>query len=91
MVSNISSEELEARLHHKDIVRTVALGCLGIGCVKRVSWTRASTWKRRDLRLTEIRYMVEEGGQTIAVGLRQQGKLTCGEGARERKIIRADI
>lgn len=35
--------------------------------------------------------MAEEGRQTKAVGMRQQGSWTCWEGARERKITWAKI
>ncbi|KAI2646403.1 hypothetical protein H4Q32_030397 [Labeo rohita] len=47
--------EAEDRLQHADIVGTVAQGRLGLGCVTRISWSKADPKERRSMVQREVR------------------------------------
>lgn len=83
--------EAEVRLHHSDIVGTVAQGRLGLGCSTRVSWNNADPKKRRTMVQMEVRKAEEEVRHVKAVAMKKQGSWTKWEGVRGRALTWQDI
>ncbi|KAK0139194.1 hypothetical protein N1851_024122 [Merluccius polli] len=55
--ANRALREAEDRLHHADIVGSVAQGRLGLGCSTKVSWVKANPKERRGMVQREVRDM----------------------------------
>lgn len=83
--------EAEDRLHHADIVGTVAVGRLGLGCSTRISWKKADPKERRGMVQREVRKAEEETRHVKAVAMKKQGSWTRWEGVRERALTWQDI
>ena len=84
-------KEAEDRLHHADIVGSVAQGRLGLGCFTRTSWNKADPKERRGLVQKEVRRVEEESRHVKAVAMNKQGSWTRWESARERALTWQDI
>lgn len=83
--------EAEDRLHHADIVGSVAQGRLGLGCSTRPNWQQAHPKERRCMVQREVRKVEEESRQVKAVAMNKQGSWTKWESVRERALTWQDI
>lgn len=82
--------EAEDRLHHADIVGSVAQGRLGLGCSTRSSWQQADPKEQRSVQ-REVQKAEEESRQVKAIAMNKQGRWTKWEIVRERALTWQDI
>ncbi|XP_061778568.1 uncharacterized protein LOC133569990 [Nerophis ophidion] len=83
--------EAEDRLHHADIVGSVAQGRLGLGCSSRTNWNKANPKERRGLVQREVRKAEEESRHVKAVTMNKQGSWTRWESVKDRSLTWKDI
>jgi hypothetical protein len=76
----------ESRLRHQDIVGSVTVGRLGLGCLTRSSWRSSDTRERRTMTLEEVRKMEEEQRLVKATTLSQQGQWMKWERVCQKKV-----
>ena len=84
-------KDAEDRLHHADIVGSVAQGRLGLGYTTRTSWNKADPKERRGMVQREVRKAEEENRHVKAVAMNKQGSWTRWESVRERALTWQDI
>ncbi|KAK0142174.1 hypothetical protein N1851_020156 [Merluccius polli] len=68
-VDSRALREAEDRLHHADIVVSVAQGGLGLGCSTRVSWVKANPEERGGMVQWEVRKAEEERQRIKSVAM----------------------
>ena len=81
----------EARLRHKTLVGTVAMGRAGLGSFPKPRYDRARGKEKRQLVQDEIRAEVEEERCSKMVGMSKQGAWSRWEHADPRKITWAEL
>ncbi|XP_030281784.1 uncharacterized protein LOC115586678 [Sparus aurata] len=79
-------DQAESRLHHKELVGSVATGRAGLGTTLTIHYNKLEGKERRNLVQREVRAGVEEQRASQSVRLRQQGAWTRWEEAMNRKI-----
>ena len=84
-------EEAESRLSHSDIVGTVTRGRLGLGCITRSQWRKATNDQRKGVVQAEKGNQEEEARKTKAVSQRTQGNWTRWQSIRSKKLTWSDI
>ncbi|XP_026079824.1 uncharacterized protein LOC113057031 [Carassius auratus] len=81
----------EARLRHKTLVGSVAMGRAGLGCFPKPRYDLAHGKERRKLIQDEIRAEVEEERYTKMASMSKQGAWTRWEHADPRRITWAEL
>jgi len=81
----------EASLKLGDVVGTVTYGRMGLGCVTRAMWKKATLQDKRGLVQDEVRKVAEEERQARAAALRKQGRWLNWEGVKARSLNWAEI
>ncbi|XP_075313231.1 uncharacterized protein LOC142373743 [Odontesthes bonariensis] len=83
--------QAEARLFHKELVGSVAIGRAGLGTIPITHLSRLRGKERRDRVQLEVRAGVEDQRASQWVGLKQQGAWTRWEEAMDRKISWSEL
>ena len=83
--------DAETQLKHNDIVGTITMGRLGLGCVTRASWKAAALSERRKMVQQEVRSAEEEARQATAVSMKKQGSWLKWEGVQARRVSWNDM